>query len=129
MLIDAITSSIQPTTWDEVGAPGSIVGGTFATAKVLAVSQTRDILDEVDLLLKAIGDTVRKTPGDGKPPLRSRPAPKPKVPFPAMAGNLQAGQTGGQPGTPMGSPGIPPAPGSGGAPAPGQTPPGPPKSR
>ena len=127
MLIDAITSSIQPTTWDEVGGSGSVVGGTFGTAKVLAVSQTQEFLNEVDFLLKEIRDTVHRTPGDGKPPLRSKPTPK--EPIHAMAGNLRAGQTGGQSGTPMGSPGIPPAPGSGGATAPGQTPPGPPKSR
>ena len=121
MLIEIITSSNQPTTWDEVGGPGSIVGGTFATAKVLAISQTRDVLDEVEFLLREIRDTIRKTPGDGKPPLRSKPVPK--EPIRGMAGNLRTGQTGGQPGTSMGSPGTPPAPGSGGTPAPGQTPP------
>lgn len=48
-LIDLITSTIQPTTWDEVGGPGSIAG--FETNLSLVVSQTQDVHEEiVDLL-------------------------------------------------------------------------------
>ncbi len=48
-LIDLITSTIQPTTWDEVGGPGSIK--EFATNLSLVISQTQDVHEEiVDLL-------------------------------------------------------------------------------
>lgn len=48
-LIQLITSTIQPTTWDEVGGPGSIK--EFPTNLSLVVSQTQDVHEEiVDLL-------------------------------------------------------------------------------
>ena len=74
-LTEMILSCIQPNTWDGVGGPGSIVGGTFGTAKVLVISQTSRVHEEIDLLLQQIREAVRKTPGDGKPPLRPRPEP------------------------------------------------------
>ncbi|MBN2476163.1 MAG: general secretion pathway protein GspD [Pirellulales bacterium] len=48
-LIDLITSTIQPDTWDDVGGPGSIA--PFETNLSLVVSQTQDVHEEiVDLL-------------------------------------------------------------------------------
>lgn len=48
-IIELITSTIQPTTWDEVGGPGSIA--PFETNLSLVVSQTQDVHEEiVDLL-------------------------------------------------------------------------------
>jgi len=48
-LIDLITSTIAPTTWDDVGGPGSIQ--PFATNLSLVVSQTQDVHEQiVDLL-------------------------------------------------------------------------------
>jgi general secretion pathway protein D len=48
-LIDLITSTIKPTTWDEVGGPGSIA--PFETNLSIVVSQTQDVHEEiVDLL-------------------------------------------------------------------------------
>ncbi len=48
-LIDLITSTIKPTTWDDVGGPGSIA--PFETNLSIVVSQTQDVHDEiVDLL-------------------------------------------------------------------------------
>ncbi len=48
-LIDLITSTIQPTTWDDVGGPGSIA--PFETNLSIVVSQTQDVHEEiVDLL-------------------------------------------------------------------------------
>ena len=40
-LIDVITTTIKPTTWEMVGAQGSVQGNTFGAAKVLVVTQTR----------------------------------------------------------------------------------------
>ncbi len=48
-LIDLITSTIKPTSWDGVGGPGSIA--PFETNLSIVVSQTQDVHDElVDLL-------------------------------------------------------------------------------
>ena len=48
-LIDLITSTIKPTTWDGVGGPGSIM--PFETNLSIVVSQTQDVHEEiVDLL-------------------------------------------------------------------------------
>jgi len=48
-LIELITTTIQPNTWDEVGGPGSIK--EFETNLSLVISQTQDVHDEiVDLL-------------------------------------------------------------------------------
>jgi len=48
-LIDLITSTVKPTTWDEVGGPGSIA--PFETNLSIVVSQTQDVHEEiVDLL-------------------------------------------------------------------------------
>ena len=48
-LIDLITSTIKPTTWDSVGGPGSIA--PFETNLSIVVSQTQDVHEEiVDLL-------------------------------------------------------------------------------
>jgi general secretion pathway protein D len=48
-LIDLITSTIKPTTWDDVGGPGSIA--PFETNLSIVVSQTQEVHEEiVDLL-------------------------------------------------------------------------------
>lgn len=48
-LIDLITSTVKPTTWDDVGGPGSIA--PFETNLSIVVSQTQEVHDEiVDLL-------------------------------------------------------------------------------
>jgi general secretion pathway protein D len=48
-LIELITTTIQPTTWDEVGGPGSIA--SFETNLSLVVSQTQEVHEQiVDLL-------------------------------------------------------------------------------
>jgi general secretion pathway protein D len=48
-LIDLITSTISPPTWDAVGGPGSIEG--FPTNLSLVVSQTQDVHEEIADLL------------------------------------------------------------------------------
>ena len=55
-LIDTITSCVKPTTWDAVGAPGSImpVGG------MLIINQTASIHEEIEKLLE---DLRASTPG------------------------------------------------------------------
>jgi general secretion pathway protein D len=48
-LIDLITSTVAPTTWDTVGGPGSIA--PFATNLSLVVSQTQEVHDQIADLL------------------------------------------------------------------------------
>ena len=51
-LIEMITSTIAPTTWDEVGGPGSIT--FFAPSGSLIISQTREVHEEIETLLPAL---------------------------------------------------------------------------
>lgn len=51
-LIDLIVSTIQPTTWDEVGGPGSI--REFPTNLSLVISQTQEVHEEIADLLEQL---------------------------------------------------------------------------
>jgi len=66
-LIDIITATIKPTTWDEVGGPGSVKGSTLGTARVLVVGQTYRTHGEVADLLAKIREIAKKTPNAGTP--------------------------------------------------------------
>ncbi len=71
-LIDAITTTILPTTWDQVGGPGSIVPANFGTAKAIVVSQTYTAHCRVAELLEGIRAIAKKNP-DAGPPRRDPP--------------------------------------------------------
>jgi hypothetical protein len=62
-LMKAITSTVYPTTWDEVGGPGSIV--FVPSAKSLVISHTWDVQDEALELLRSLRG-ARKA-GDSAP--------------------------------------------------------------
>ena len=51
-LIELITSTVRPTSWDTVGGPGSIKG--FEGSLVLVFSQTRDVHEEAESLLAVL---------------------------------------------------------------------------
>ncbi len=51
-LIELITSTVEPTTWDEVGGPGSIK--EFDTNLSIVVSQTQDVHEKIDDLLQQL---------------------------------------------------------------------------
>jgi len=51
-LIELITSTIAPDTWDEVGGPGAIE--SFATNLSLVISQTQDVHDQIADLLEQL---------------------------------------------------------------------------
>ena len=51
-LIDLITSTVKPTTWDDVGGPGSIA--PFETNLSIVVSQTQDVHEEIADLLEQL---------------------------------------------------------------------------
>ncbi len=51
-LIELITSTIAPTTWDEVGGPGAIHG--FRASAALVVSQTFEVHESIGPLLNVL---------------------------------------------------------------------------
>jgi len=119
-LIDAITATVEPESWVDMGGNGTIVGNDFATARVLFVKTTEDIHVQVAGLLKAIRGVVAWTPGDGQPPLRIRPKDVPRArqrgPMPVLGVGAPAG--GGMMGGMGPGMGGPPSP-AGGAPGTG----------
>jgi hypothetical protein len=56
LLIDNITSTLGPTTWDEVGGPGAIQ--EFTNSGSLVVSQTLEIHEEIAAYLKALREVA-----------------------------------------------------------------------
>lgn len=51
-LIELITTTVQPTTWDEVGGPGSIA--PFETNLSLVISQTQEVHEQIKDLLEQL---------------------------------------------------------------------------
>ena len=65
-LIDLIKSTVYPTTWDDVGGPGSIAPANLGTAKALVITQTYHVHCR-------IADTLAKIPqSPRKPPMPAR---------------------------------------------------------
>ena len=54
-LIQLITSTIRPDTWDDVGGPGSIEA--FPMKSDLVISQTKDVHEQIEDLLRQMRDT------------------------------------------------------------------------
>lgn len=79
-LIDAITSSVMPTTWDCVGGPGSVCGASLGKAKVLIIGQVYECHREVERLLNRIREIAKRNPDDDvpqrDPPTSERQRPK-----------------------------------------------------
>ncbi len=61
-MIDAITRTIEPESWDEVGGPGSITGLTVAGKNLLVVSQTDGVHEQLVNFFAALRD-VPAMPG------------------------------------------------------------------
>jgi hypothetical protein len=66
-LIDIITGTNQPTTWDDAGGAGWIGGASLGTAKVLIVSQSQVVHEQIIALLEQIRAVAAKTPNAGTP--------------------------------------------------------------
>jgi hypothetical protein len=71
-LINMITSTIMPTTWDSVGGPGSIAPANLGSAKALVISQTDDVHCQIAEILAKIRAIAKETP-DAGPPRRDKP--------------------------------------------------------
>ena len=70
-LIEMITSTVKPTSWDTVGGPGSIASFEAAGITALVVSQTQQNHEEIDRLL---ADLRKIKKGSAEPPVRAREA-------------------------------------------------------
>ncbi|MEE8452041.1 MAG: hypothetical protein V3R99_09010, partial [Thermoguttaceae bacterium] len=79
-LIQRITESIRPTTWEEVGGPGTISAVSPDPLKVLVVLQTPDVHREV-------GDLLDK--------LREKLPPRPVYSPPKLKQTIEPGRAGG----------------------------------
>ncbi len=73
-LIEMITSTVKPTTWDEVGGPGTIAPQSIGNTHAIVVFQTQEVHRELVKVLKQIRKVAYAQPSDGKLPLRERPS-------------------------------------------------------
>lgn len=71
-LIETITTTVAPTTWDEVGGPGSIAPMEYANSDVIVLSQTQEVHRQIASLLEKLRAIAAAQPGDGQPPVRER---------------------------------------------------------
>ena len=82
-LIEVISTTVEPKTWNQNGGPASLVGATLGTAKVLVVCQSPESHREIAKLLKAIRKHGKKNvPGNNaqskdKPQSGSPPSGRP----------------------------------------------------
>jgi serpin B len=60
-LIDGIKSTVAPTSWNDVGGPGSFADYIRGGAELLIVSQTREVQEEIAELLTALRATRSRT--------------------------------------------------------------------
>jgi hypothetical protein len=110
-LIEVITKTIKPTSWDDVGGCGSILEYDAGGVQVLVISQTWEIHEEILDLLNRLRnirpgplseDDIEKLPPE--PPQKPKlQLPSPTNPGPARGGGMRGqgggAQTPGSPGT------------------------------
>ena len=77
-LVNLIKSTVMPDSWDEVGGPGNITGGSFGGAETIVISQTYHIHREIAELLAKL----RKVAGDSSPTARAQPPSNTQVFWP-----------------------------------------------
>ncbi len=66
-LIDMITTIIAPTTWDDVGGPGSIAPFPAKPAHAIVIAQTSEIQDQIAQFLSDVRSVRDARKGGGKP--------------------------------------------------------------
>ncbi len=74
-LVNTILQTVEPDEWDVAGGPGSIRGATFATAKLLIVSQRYQIHQKLSRFLDDVRRIAGTESGDREPPAKNRPKP------------------------------------------------------
>ncbi|HEV3343023.1 MAG TPA: hypothetical protein VG125_21795 [Pirellulales bacterium] len=105
-LIEVITTTIAPATWDEVGGPGSIAPNR--NTQVIAVSQTDDVQEEIVALLAALR-RVRDEQSAAAQPVGSPVPPDPPEKkkrlqvraYRLMRGTVNPGKSGWRPPVPL----------------------------
>lgn len=86
-LIDLLTSTAKPTTWDEVGGPGTIA--PFEAGLCIVVSQTQEVHEEIEAVFKKIRKVMRETGRKGFPvssPRSMNPADRKNMNMQGMGG-------------------------------------------
>lgn len=73
-LIETISTTISPTTWDEVGGPGSIAPMEYPNADAIVLSQTQEVHRQIATFLQKLRSVAGVKPGEGPLPLKDRPA-------------------------------------------------------
>ncbi len=76
-LIEMITVTIAPDTWDDVGGPGSIAPASLRGGDVLVIAQTYQVHRKIAKLLEDLQGLVEKAGKDTEPPLREKRLPEP----------------------------------------------------
>ena len=99
-LIDLITSTAKPTSWDAVGGPGSI--RALSNNLTITISQTQEVHEEIENLLEQLRQASRESGGRGLPMLRPRATSRDGRPD---SGRGQPGMGGGMFGGPPGTAG------------------------
>jgi hypothetical protein len=95
-LIDAITGTIKPESWEDVGGAGAVDPVNAVACKTLVIAQTNRIHDEVAKLLAELRAAAKHHGTDEWPPRRERPPAKPPwTPGPFSSGNSGMGGAGG----------------------------------
>ena len=94
-LIEVITTTIQPETWDDVGGAGSIEAAPFGNAEMIVVAQTYRIHKDIEQLLTDLRSFSKPTGQDGRV-IREKPPAGPQTMQPQMgsAGGFGGGMGG-----------------------------------
>jgi len=66
-LVDVITSSIAPSSWDEVGGPGSVAVAPFGNVNALVISQNYQVHRKIAKLLEDLRKVARDNLAGKKP--------------------------------------------------------------
>ncbi len=75
-IMELIEASIAPETWDMVGGCGSMRGSTFGSGKLLVISQTYQVHQQVEALLRTLKSLARNSAGEVVAPVRKKVKPQ-----------------------------------------------------
>ncbi|MCU0978437.1 MAG: outer membrane protein assembly factor BamD [Pirellulaceae bacterium] len=103
-LIDIITGTVAPQSWDTVGGPGSVEGTSVRNTDVIILSQTQEVHEQIAELLERLRAVAGGQPAAGEPPVRDQPA-RPAAPAAGFGGGMGMGGYFGGPASP-GAPGT-----------------------
>lgn len=63
-LVRVLTSCVAPTTWDEVGGPGSVMEYRGPHVRAIVIGQTREVHDEIASLFASMRKLGKRTPAE-----------------------------------------------------------------